>query len=252
MLLKVKIVLVTLVATCVVHAQNMRLSLDPSMYVTAQGKPYVDLYTTLDASTIGFELNADSNWVTSFKVVVQTGGKLDAFTFNYAQEDSASGAPLLLQKSTFAFEDWTHQVLKIVITDDVTGDFIELEDTLHFGGEEAYYLSDPIALDTLESDNVVYQKSGSAVIPKPSLGLPVFENVPIEWYSEVYIKEGQYVLRYELQNASGDAVSGTQGFKRLQDGVNPIRISYAMDGQNSGAYAIKTELLDASGTVMKC
>lgn len=251
MLLKVKIVLVTLVATCVVHAQNMRLSLDPSMYVTAQGKPYVDLYTTLDASTIGFELNADSNWVTSFKVVVQTGGKLDAFTFNYAQEDSASGAPLLLQKSTFAFEDWTHQVLKIVITDDVTGDFIELEDTLHFGGEEAYYLSDPIALDTLESDNVVYQKSGSAVIPKPSLGLPVFENVPIEWYSEVYIKEGQYVLRYELQNASGDAVAGTQGFKRLQDGVNPIRISYAMDGQNSGAYAIKTELLDASGTVIK-
>ena len=46
MLLKVKIVLVTLVATCVVHAQNMRLSLDPSMYVTAQGKPYVDLYDT--------------------------------------------------------------------------------------------------------------------------------------------------------------------------------------------------------------
>ena len=149
MLLKVKIVLVTLVATCVVHAQNTRLSLDPSVYVTAQGKPYVDLYTTLDASTIGFELNVDSNWVTSFKVVVQTGGKLDAFTFNYAQEDSASGAPLLLQKSTFAFDDWTNQVLKIVITDDITGDFIELEDTLHFGGEEAYYLSDPIALDTL-------------------------------------------------------------------------------------------------------
>jgi GWxTD domain-containing protein len=97
----------------------------------------------------------------------------------------------------------------------------------------------------------VYQKSGSTVIPKPSLGVPVFENVPIEWYSEVFIREGKYVLRYELQNASGTAVAGTQGFKRLQNGVNPIRISYGMDAQNSGAYAIKTEILDATGTVLK-
>ncbi len=251
MLLKLKIALVTLASTCIVHGQNMRLSIDPSIYVSAQGKPYIDVYTTLDASTVGYELDADSNWVTSFKVVIQTGGKLDAFTFNYAQTDSASGAPLLLQKSTFVYENWTNESVKIVITDDVTGELIEVEDTIRLNGEASFYLSNPIALDTLQTGNSVYQKSGSTVIPKPSLGVPVFENVPIEWYSEVFIREGKYVLRYELQNASGTAVAGTQGFKRLQNGVNPIRISYGMDAQNSGAYAIKTEILDATGTVLK-
>ena len=109
MLLKLKIAIITLASTCIVHGQNMRLSIDPSIYVSAQGKPYIDVYTTLDASTVVYELDADSNWVTSFKVVIQTGGKLDAFTFNYAQTDSASGAPLLLQKSTFVYENWTKE-----------------------------------------------------------------------------------------------------------------------------------------------
>jgi len=251
MLLKLKFAIVTLASTCIVHGQNMRLSIDPSIYVSAQGKPYIDVYTTLDASTVGYELDTDSNWVTSFKVVIQTGGKLDAFTFNYAQTDSASGAPLLLQKSTFVYENWSNESVKIVITDDVTGELIEVEDTIRLNGEAPFYLSNPIALDTLQTGNSVYQKSGSTVIPKPSLGVPVFENVPIEWYSEVFIREGRYVLRYELQNASGTAVAGTQGFKRLQNGVNPVRISYGMDAQNSGAYAIKTEILDATGTVLK-
>lgn len=250
MLVKLKIALVFAVTTCIVQGQNMRISLDPNIYVSAQGKPYVDLYTTLDASTIGYKLDSDSNWVTSFKVVVQTSGKLDAFTFNYAQRDSASGAPLLLQKSTFAFENWTNQAVKIVIKDDHTGEFMEFEDTLRLNGDEFIYLSNPIALDTIKTDNVVYRKSGSVVIPKPSLGMPIFENVPIEWYSEVYIKSGQYVLRYELQNASGEAIAGTQGFKRLQNGINPIRISYGMSGQNSGAFAIQTELLDADGSIL--
>jgi len=209
MLLKLKIAIITLASTCIVHGQNMRLSIDPSIYVSAQGKPYIDVYTTLDASTVGYELDADSNWVTSFKVVIQTGGKLDAFTFNYAQTDSASGAPLLLQKSTFVYENWTNESVKIVITDDVTGELIEVEDTIRLNGEASFYLSNPIALDTLQTGNSVYQKSGSTVIPKPSLGVPVFENVPIEWYSEVFIREGKYVLRYELQNASGTAVRYT-------------------------------------------
>ena len=127
---------------------------------------------------------------------------------------------------------------------------MEFEDTLRLNGDEFIYLSNPIALDTINTDNVVYRKSGSVVIPKPSLGMPVFENVPIEWYSEVYIKSGQYVLRYELQDASGEAIAGTQGFKRLQNGINPIRISYGMSGQNSGAFAIQTELLDADGSIL--
>ena len=90
-----------------VVGQGVRFGLHPVAYASAQGTPYVDVYSTLDASTLAYEMAEDSSWSGSLVVRLKMGGKWDALAFEYRSQDSASGAPLLLQKSVMAFENWS-------------------------------------------------------------------------------------------------------------------------------------------------
>ena len=53
-------VIFLLVLTTSIKAQELRFGLQPIQYVSESQGPYVDFYSTLDASTIAFEMDADS------------------------------------------------------------------------------------------------------------------------------------------------------------------------------------------------
>ena len=98
-------VIFLLALTTSIKAQELRFGLQPIQYVSENQGPYVDFYSTLDASTIAFEMDADSLWHARFKLALSFEGKVDVVRFEYTSEDSASSAPLMLQKSTFTFDE---------------------------------------------------------------------------------------------------------------------------------------------------
>ena len=116
---------------------------------------------------------------------------------------------------------------------------------------EGLYLSPALLLDTLETELDLYQKSGTSVVPMANLGMPLYTKADVAWYAEVFVDSGQYVLRYQLSDLSGQLVPGTYGFKRLEAGVNPLKIQYNMDGVLSGTYAVALEVLDATGNTLQ-
>ena len=230
--------------------QGVRFGLQPVAYTSAQGTPYVDVYSTLDASTLAYEMAADSSWSGSLVVRLKMGDKWDALVFDYRSQDSASGAPLLLQKSVMAFENWTPVPVEVVLRDEVSGQEWRYEDTLTLESE-GLYLSPALLLDTLETELDLYQKSGTSVVPMANLGMPLYTKADVAWYAEVFVDSGQYVLRYQLSDISGQLVPGTYGFKRLEVGVNPLKIQYNMEGVLSGTYAVALEVLDVKGNAVQ-
>ena len=116
-------VIFLLVLTTSIKAQELRFGLQPIQYVSESQGPYVDFYSTLDASTIAFEMDADSIWHARFKVALSFEGKVDVVRFEYTSEDSASSAPLMLQKSTFTFDETkgtAKRPLEIFLYDEVS------------------------------------------------------------------------------------------------------------------------------------
>ena len=226
--------------------QGIRFGLQPIVYSTNEGTPYVDVYSTLDASTLTYDMSADSTWSGSLLVRIKMGDKWDALAFDYRAQDSASGAPLLLQKSVMAFKNWSPVPVEVVLRDEVSGQEWSYEDTLSLASA-GLHLSPALLLDTLETELDLYQKSGTSVVPMANLGMPLYTKADVAWYAEVFVDSGQYVLRYQLSDLSGQLVPGTYGFKRLEDGVNPLKIQYNMEGVLSGTYAVNLEVLDAMG-----
>jgi GWxTD domain-containing protein len=84
-----------------------------------------------------------------------------------------------------------------------------------------------------------------------NLGMPLYTKADVAWYAEVFVDSGQYVLRYQLSDLSGQLVPGTYGFKRLEVGVNPLKIQYNMEGVLSGTYAVALEVLDVKGNAVQ-
>ncbi len=230
--------------------QGIRFGLQPIVYSTNEGTPYVDVYSTLDASTLTYEMLADSTWGGSLLVRIKMGDKWDALAFDYRAQDSASGAPLLLQKSVMAFKNWSPVPVEVVLRDELSGQEWRYEDTLSLESE-GLHLSPALLLDTLETELDLYQKSGTSVVPMANLGMPLYTKAEVAWYAEVFVDSGQYVLRYQLSDLSGQLVPGTYGFKRLEDGVNPLKIQYNMEGVLSGTYAVNLEVLDAMGNSVR-
>jgi len=245
--------LLTIIGIFVVSSiagQGIRFGLQPVVYSTNEGTPYVDVYSTLDASTLAYEMSADSTWGGSLLVRIKMGDKWDALAFDYRSQDSASGAPLLLQKSVMAFKNWSPIPVEVVLRDEVSGQEWRYEDTLSLESE-GLHLSPALLLDTLETELDLYQKSGTSVVPMANLGMPLYTKADVAWYAEVFVDSGQYVLRYQLSDLSGQLVPGTYGFKRLEDGVNPLKIQYNMEGVLSGTYAVNLEVLDAMGNSVR-
>ena len=245
--------LLTIIGIFVVSSiagQGIRFGLQPVVYSTNEGTPYVDVYSTLDASTLAYEMSADSTWGGSLLVRIKMGDKWDALAFDYRAQDSASGAPLLLQKSVMAFKNWSPIPVEVVLRDEVSGQEWRYEDTLSLESE-GLHLSPALLLDTLETELDLYQKSGTSVVPMANLGMPLYTKADVAWYAEVFVDSGQYVLRYQLSDLSGQLVPGTYGFKRLEDGVNPLKIQYNMEGVLSGTYAVNLEVLDAMGNSVR-
>jgi len=246
---KIKFLLLLSLWTSLSMAQGVRFGLNPIVSSTQEGSPYVDVYSTLDASTLAYEMLADSSWNGSLKVVLTIGNKVDVFAYNYINSDSASGAPLLLQKSTFLLESWQPLPIKVDLGDVVSGQNWSYSDTLILV-KDTVQLSAPLVLDTVQTSLPLYQKSGSSVVPKANLGLPLITKPSVEWYAEAFARQGKYVLQYQLVDLQGSIVEGTYGFKRLIDGVTPLRISYDLSAVASGTYGIVVKVLNQNAKVI--
>ena len=93
-------VVVFIFLTLALNAQELRFGLRPIQYVSESKGPYVDFYSTLDASTVAFEKGADSLWHARFKVAISFEGKIDVVLFELSSEDSAS-SPAYASKKHF-------------------------------------------------------------------------------------------------------------------------------------------------------
>lgn len=228
-------------------AQNIRFALQPMLYGTADGEMYWDIYSTLDASTLSYELGADSSWNAALKVVVQLGDKIDVFQFEYSANDSASGAPLLMEKSSFAAPERGFHPLKIVLMDQVSKMEWTLEDTLEVPQQD-FMVAAPMLLEDLESTPDHFLKGSVPVVPLANLGIPVLDaKDKISWYSEALVQSGKYLLRYYVEDANGTLVEGSSGFKRCKQGANPVLMELDFSAQSSGTYAVVLSGLDSLG-----
>ena len=247
-MMKIRIVFLLIVCVSATsRAQNLRFALNPVQYSTADGAFYWDIYSTLDASTVAYEFAADSLWHANFKVALQLDDKLDVFVFEYVTKDSASNAPLLLEKSSFASGGHSKQFLKVMLVDVVGDQSWEISDTLVLNNSELV-LSKPVFLDERAEAPKNYTKGDVAVVPKVNLGKPIFEDVStISWYTEGYVRGGKYLLRYRIEDVNGEIVPGSAGFKRCATGANPLLVRLDFTEQQSGNYSLVVQGLDSTG-----
>ena len=136
--------------------------MQPIQYVSESQGPYVDFYSTLDASTIAFEMDADSIWHARFKVALSFEGKVDVVRFEYTSEDSASSAPLMLQKSTFTFDETkgtAKRPLEIFLYDEVSNSDWSFSDTLEYVASD-FWLAQPVLLDDVDEVPANYVREG--------------------------------------------------------------------------------------------
>ena len=243
-------VIFLLALTTSTKAQELRFGLQPIQYVSETQGPYVDFFSTLDASTIAFEMDADSIWHARFKVALSFEGKVDVVRFEYTSEDSASSAPLMLQKSTFTFDD-TKEIekrpLEIFLYDEVSNSDWSFSDTLEYVASD-FWLSQPVLLDDVEEVPMNYVKRGVSVVPVASLGLPVFENEStLSMYTEGFVASGKYILQYKLTDAYGNNIPGTSGFARCNTGSTPVYNKIDFSSQKSGQYEYSIVMLDSTG-----
>jgi GWxTD domain-containing protein len=246
---KIKFLLFLSLWTSLSMAQGVRFGLNPIVSSTQEGSPYVDVYSTLDASTLAYEMLPDSTWVGSLKVVLILDNKVDVFAFEYNHVDSASGAPLLLQKSTFLLENWSPIPIQVDLTDGISGQNWSYSDTILLKTDPVRVTA-PLVLDTVKTTMALYQKSGSSVVPKANLGLPLITQPSVEWYAEAFAQHGKHVLQYHMVDLQGSVIPGTYGFKRMVDGLTPVRISYDLNDITSGTYGIVVKVLDEQAAVI--
>ena len=233
-----------------VQAQQLRFGMQPIEYISVNAGPYIDFYSTLDASTIAFEMDKDSVWHSRFKVAISFEGKVDVVQYEYSSKDSASSAPLMLQKSTFTIVgDYREQrkPMEIFLYDEISGDEWKFNDTLDYEAKD-FLLSQPLLLDEVESAPKEYTKRGVPVIPVASLGIPVYENKQfISVYSEAFARKGKYLVQYKFTDARGQMVPGTSGFARCTQGSTPLYTKVDFSRQSSGQYEFTATALDSTG-----
>jgi len=243
-------VIFLLTITTLLKAQELRFGLQPIQYVSEVKGPYVDFYSTLDASTIAFERDHDSLWHARFKLALSFEGKVDVVRFEYASKDSASSAPLMLQKSTFTFESFGEGQklpLEIFLYDEVSNSDWSFNDTIEFISSD-FWLSQPILLDNVDVVPANYVKRGVSVVPVPSLGIPVFENEStLSIYTEAFVTSGKYILQYKLTDNYGNVVPGSSGFTRCMQGSTTVYRKINFSKQKSGQYQFIIEMLDSTG-----
>ena len=236
--------------TASLQGQELRFGLQPVQYVSEAQGPYVDFYSTLDASTIAFEQGEDSLWHARFKVALSFEGKVDVVRFEYTSEDSASSAPLMLQKSTFTFEsaqEGQGRPLEIFLYDEVSNSDWSFNDTIEYVSGD-YWLAQPVLLDNVVEVPANYVKRGVSVVPVAALGLPVFENEStLSMYTEAFVGTGKYILQYKLTDAYGNVIPGTSGFARCEKGSTPVYNKIDFSSQKSGQYEYAIVMLDSTG-----
>lgn len=236
-------------------AQQLRFALQPVQYYTTDGQVYWDFYSTLDASTVSYKMNDDSTWSSSMKVALQLGGKLDVFQFNFSGKDSASGAPLMLQKSTFLAPEEANSAgtvpVNIVLIDEMSGQEWNFGDTLELISR-VVDLADPLILDQVESAPETFMKGDASIVPLASLGVPVFEKAEsLRFFTEGYVSQGKYIIQYDITASDNKKVPGTSGFKRCTQVNNPVLVDLTFKDQQSGSYSVNTRLLDSTGQVVQ-
>ena len=239
--------LLTLCFTGLLHAQELRFALQPVQYATSDGTLYWDMYCTLDASTVSYARNIDSTWTSSLKVALQVGDKLDVFQFTYTGMDSASGAPLLLQKSTAMSPAGKSVPVSVLLVDEYSEKEWHLLDTLQIN-RSAVLLSEALILDLGLNAPESFLKGSVNVVPKANLGIPVFDNErTLRWYSDVHVTKGKYLLKYHIAKLDGEIIPGSQGYKRCLEGANPVLVDLDLSSKSSGNYEIVLTVLDSSG-----
>lgn len=227
--------------------QNIRFALQPVQYTTVHGESYWDIYSTVDASTLAYELAADSVWHASLKVAIRLGDKLDVFQFEYSSKDSASNAPLLLEKSSFLAELDRSSKMEVVLVDLVTGMDWQLSDTLMIDKSELR-IATPLIVDEAKEVPATFLKGDAAVVPVANLGVPVLDGKEkVRWYSEAFVDKGKYVVRYQIEDAEGQLVAGSAGYRRCEEGVNPFLVEFDFSNQSSGNYSAVLIAIDSSG-----
>jgi len=228
--------------------QNLRFALQPVQYTTSDGQAYWDIYSTLDASTIAYERGTDSLWHASLKVALQLNDKVDVFLFEYTSKDSASNAPLLMEKSSFAATSDVDQLLEVVLLDEVSDANWSIADTLSLSVSE-FRISTPLFLEeTNESIGDNFNKGDVVVVPRIGLGVPIFEgDANISWYTDAFVQSGKYLLRYQIKEVNGNIVAGSSGFKRCQLGANPVLVKLDFSAQKSGNYSLFIQGINDQG-----
>ena len=246
-------VVVFIFATLALNAQELRFGLRPIQYVSESKGPYVDFYSTLDASTVAFEKGADSLWHARFKVAISFEGKIDVVLFELSSEDSASSAPLMLQKSTFTLEAENallKRPLEVYLYDEVISRDWTFRDTLELPNED-FWLAQPILLNNVTEVPANYVKRGLPIVPVASLGVPVFENEEVlSIYAEAFIGNGKYILQYKLTDSFGNLIPGTSGYMRCNQGSTPLYNKLNFASQKSGQYEFNVVMLDSTGTAV--
>lgn len=228
------------------HGQSIRFSASVLPYGMQGGQRYLDVYSKLDASTVAARKGEGELWDSEVVVAVQVAGKLDVLAFTYANEDSASGAPILLQKSVFALEEGVEAVdIKVEIVDKVTDQQWSLEDKIDLPVSNAWTTTPVLIEDGLAMDAVpqVYHKSGQAIVPVAAVGNPIREDVAhLTWYTEAFVTEGNYIMQYQLFDDLGMSVPRTGGFKKCAPGNTPLLVSIPTAELASGNYTFKVWL----------
>lgn len=232
---------------------GVRLGLRPLVYGLNSGDLYLDLYTTLDGSTVAAEQNAQEFWEMRCEVALRVGEKLDALAFVHTSVDSASGVPLLLQKSTFVVERGARLPIEVVVRDAVLDEVWTLRDTLEVG-DGPFWVADALLLDpSVEEAPELYAKGGIAVVPVPSIGQALLDEstAKVRWYSEVYADSGAYLLQYRLVDAGANLVPGSSSFKRIGPGANPVSAEFDLTDLVTGAYGLELTLKDRKGALLE-
>ena len=101
-------VVVFIFATLALNAQELRFGLRPIQYVSESKGPYVDFYSTLDASTVAFEKGADSLWHARFKVAISFEGKIDVVLLNYQVKTQPQAPRLCFKKALSPLKQKMH------------------------------------------------------------------------------------------------------------------------------------------------
>ncbi len=243
--------------------QGVELAVRPLIYGQETGSLYTDIYCTIDASTAGYERDETQQWAASLKIALQLEDKVDAIQFRYNSQDSAIGAPLLVQKSTFLWEDgWTAPELTVYVEDEVTGWSAQF--SVELARPEGAFISPALVVEQVaEVSNAsgaesavsevgvspLYMKWGSVLVPKAAMEAVMIEEneTELRWYAEAYVDTGAYVVQYKIKDESGRIVAGTGGYKRLEQGPNPVIVRVPTQAFEVGYYEIEVQLLNAKG-----